>query len=278
MVKAVTFAVPGDLATPTGGYAYDRHIIAELRALGWRVEVLDLGEGFPRRRRKCVRLPACALAGVPQGRLVVVDGLALGVLPEAAAALQRSHSLVALVHHPLALETGLAAGEAKALRASERAALACARRVIVTSPATARVLAADFGVPTDRLHVVEPGTDRVPRYGSGPLQQVASRRSSASAPSFPARATMSWLPRWRRSPICPGGWSSSATATAPANTAKLDRDIARHRLAHRISFIGAVAPERLSRILCGRPTFLCCRRGLKATAWLTPRRSRMDCR
>ena len=34
--------------TPTGGYAYDRRMIAELRDLGWRPEVLDLGEGFPR--------------------------------------------------------------------------------------------------------------------------------------------------------------------------------------------------------------------------------------
>ena len=42
------FAVPGDLGTPTGGYAYDKRMIAELRELGWRPEVLNLGEGFPR--------------------------------------------------------------------------------------------------------------------------------------------------------------------------------------------------------------------------------------
>jgi hypothetical protein len=40
-------AVPGDLATPTGGNGYDRRIIQELRRLGWQVDVVDIGGGFP---------------------------------------------------------------------------------------------------------------------------------------------------------------------------------------------------------------------------------------
>ena len=43
----LAFAVPGDLATPTGGYGYDRRIIKELRELGWRVGIADIGAGFP---------------------------------------------------------------------------------------------------------------------------------------------------------------------------------------------------------------------------------------
>ena len=47
MVKRLAFAVPGDLAIPTGGYAYDRRMIAELGRLGWRIDIVNLGDGFP---------------------------------------------------------------------------------------------------------------------------------------------------------------------------------------------------------------------------------------
>src|SRR4029453_6230966 len=124
----------------------------------------------PRFRRARPGGGACAqLAALPPGRPVVIDGLAFGVLADAAAAQRSRHPLVSLVHHPLALESGLNAAEAAAFQQSERAALACARHVVVTSRATARLLAADYDVPAERLSVVEPGTDRneVPPRTSG---------------------------------------------------------------------------------------------------------------
>jgi hypothetical protein len=47
-MAAVTFAVPGSLDQPTGGYKYDRRVIAGLRRRGCEVDVIDLGDGFPR--------------------------------------------------------------------------------------------------------------------------------------------------------------------------------------------------------------------------------------
>jgi glycosyltransferase involved in cell wall biosynthesis len=161
VVNEVVFAVPGDLANPTGGYAYDRRIIAGLAALGWRTAVVDLGDGFPFPTTEARAAARTRLAALPIGPPIVIDGLAFGALPEAAVALGATHSLVALVHHPLALETGLSAAVSASLRASERAALACARHVIATSTTTARLLAADYDVPSERLSVVEPGTERV---------------------------------------------------------------------------------------------------------------------
>ena len=158
-MAAVTFAVPGSVDQPTGGYTYDRRMIARLRRLGCEVDMIDLGNGFPRPAPEVVRAVLPRLRCVPGDRPIVVDGLALGVLPETAEALRATHRVIALVHHPLALESGLEPREASALRDSERAALAAVRRVVVTSPATRRILVADYGVPAEIIAVALPGTE-----------------------------------------------------------------------------------------------------------------------
>ena len=50
------------------------------------------------------------------------------------------------MHQPLALDPGLDTTQADTFRETERAALAAAARVVVTSEATARILIADYSV------------------------------------------------------------------------------------------------------------------------------------
>ena len=154
----VVFMLPGPLDSLSGGYAYDRRIVAGLRALGWAVDWLVLPASFPWPDAADLDQAASQVAALPDDTLVIADGLAFGAMPAIAQHHAGRLRWVALVHHPLALETGLDAAEHDRLLESERQALAAAREVIVTSAATARGLAA-FGVPAGRVHVVAPGTD-----------------------------------------------------------------------------------------------------------------------
>jgi len=166
-VPELVFALPGDPETPTGGYGYDRRLKAGLEALGWTVAWLRLPGDFPLPSPQDLSAAVAMLEAVPPGPLILVDGLALGALPA-----QRLRALaprlVALVHHPLALETGLSAEASAQLQASERAALEAVGTILVTSRATAASLAEGFGVPASRITVAEPGTDPArPARGSG---------------------------------------------------------------------------------------------------------------
>ncbi|MEJ8821106.1 glycosyltransferase family 4 protein [Variovorax humicola] len=162
-----SFLVPGDLDAHTGGYTYDRHIIDELRALQWQVDVHALGDGFPAPGAQARARAARVVEALPDGMLAVVDGLAFGVLDELAHRHARRLRWVALVHHPLSLETGLDPDRRRALFESESSALAAACSVIVTSPFTARGLAT-FGVAPSSISIVIPGTEpAAPAVGSG---------------------------------------------------------------------------------------------------------------
>ena len=254
MVRRVVFAVPGDIEALTGGYGYDRRIIAELRRLGWEVELATLGDGFPRPNAAQKDAARQCLDATRGDCPLVIDGLAFGVLPEAAAALQATRPLVALVHHPLASETGLRPREREALRDSERAALTAARLVIATSPATADLLTDDYDVPSRRIEIVLPGTDRVAfAAGSdGPPVQLLSVGAIGARKSFDilveALARLAHLP-WRLT--IAGDRERDAEAVA-----RLDSVIARHRLESRIDCAGAVSAERLAALYAGADLFV----------------------
>jgi len=245
VVKRAAFVVPGSLETPTGGYAYDRRIIHELERLGWHIELVDVGEGFPWPNQATRSAARARLMKVEPGQPVVVDGLALGVLPDVASELARRNPLLALVHHPLALESGLSSDQSDLLRRSERTALVSSRAVVVTSPATARIVASDYGVPTDRITVARPGNDPSPRArGSRDIGVPHLLSVGAVVPRkgfdvlVAALVTLVGLP-WRLT-------IAGDLTRDPASAAKLCSEIARHGLADRIAVLGAVSPERLA--------------------------------
>jgi glycosyltransferase involved in cell wall biosynthesis len=249
VVKRVVFAVPGSLDTPTGGYAYDRRIMAELRQLGWNVDYLDIGDGFPAPDEKTRSAARSLLSAIPVGEPIVLDGLALGVLPDVAAELARQHPLVALVHHPLALESGLTTERANALRRSERAALAEVREVVVTSPATAKLVVSDYGVPANHITVARPGNDPVLPSAREPNDVPHLLSVGAVVPRkgfdilVSALAALADVP-WRLTIV-------GDLTRDPNQAAKLEVLISRHGLTDRIETIGTISPSLLA-ILFGK--------------------------
>ena len=175
-VTPAIFAIPGDIGLPTGGYMYDRRVLALLPQLGVAARHLQLPASFPDPSAADLDETGRLLAAVAPGDVVMVDGLAYGAMP--AEVIERARApIVALVHHPLCLEAGLAKARQDALHALEKAALALAKRVVVTSHVDRRGrLVADFAVPADKITVAEPGTDPAPRApgsAAGPLQLLS---------------------------------------------------------------------------------------------------------
>lgn len=136
-------------------------MVAGLRARGWDVDVRELEDSFPEPTVAALDDAARQLAATPAGALVLVDGLALGAMPDQVERESRRLRLVALVHMPLSTAVGLEAAAIARLRASESRALAAVSRAIVTSRSTAAVLRA-YGLADDRIALVEPGTDHAP--------------------------------------------------------------------------------------------------------------------
>jgi glycosyltransferase involved in cell wall biosynthesis len=155
--------------------------------------------------------------------------------------------VIALVHHPLALESGLTPAERRALQESERAALATVRQVVVTSPATRRILVADYGVPTEMIAVALPGSERT----AGP---VVVRRAAGEAINLLAVGAV--VPRKGYDVLITAldqladlDWQLVIAGDCKrdrATAGELARTIARKRLEQRVCLAGAVNEHELA--------------------------------
>ena len=170
----LVFALPGSLENRTGGSIYDRKVIEALREEGWWVDVLEWPGTFPFPSEDQRLEVAASLEALPDNSLVLIDGLALGTLPGLARKEMGRLRLAALVHHPLALETGLSPMMAATFASEEQDALACVQAVIVTSQTTAAIVEGAFGVPGELITVAEPGVDR-PQFPRGERRPGAAR-------------------------------------------------------------------------------------------------------
>lgn len=251
MTQAV-FAIPGDLATHTGGYAYDRRVLALLPSYGIQPLHVALPAGFPHPSPSELEKARTLLSAAPGEATLLIDGLAYGAMP-AAVIEGLGHRIVALVHHPLALETGLEPGRRQELMELERQALAMAAHVVVTSRATEMILRNDFAVPADKITVAEPGTDPAPRAtGTGtPLQLLAVGAVSR-------RKGYDTLVR-ALAPLADLDWRLTIAGAAdrdPAAVAELRDIIAEAGLAERVTLTGTVVPATLERFFASADIFV----------------------
>lgn len=158
---SIYFAYPGELDTPTGGYHYDRRLIEELRQLKVEVLAFSLPQCTLNSDSNVLRAIEHKFSLIPDHSVVLVDGLAFGVLHELANQESRRLHLIALCHHPLSFETGLLESERAALFSSEQRALGHARAIIVTSQHTRHILIDKFFIEPKKITVAIPGTDQV---------------------------------------------------------------------------------------------------------------------
>jgi glycosyltransferase involved in cell wall biosynthesis len=146
-----------DPARPSGGNTYDRRVCRGLAALGWAVHEHAVPGAWPRPSRAGHHALARAVRRIPDGAVVLLDGLIASAAPEALVPQARRLRQVVLVHMPLGHRPPH--DGAGAVRAREREVLAAAAAVVTTSAWTRRRLGELYALPADRMHVAEPGVD-----------------------------------------------------------------------------------------------------------------------
>jgi glycosyltransferase involved in cell wall biosynthesis len=158
-MTSISLVLPNDIddpRLPSGGNSYDRQISRGLAASGWSVQEHAVHGAWPRPGRAELADLARVLAELPDGALVLLDGLVASAAPDVLQPVAGRLRLVVLVHLPLGEDTPGA-------RAQEERALSAASAVVTTSDWTRRRLLELYPLPAHRVHVAPPGVDPAPR-------------------------------------------------------------------------------------------------------------------
>jgi glycosyltransferase involved in cell wall biosynthesis len=157
-VTALHVVVPEgihDPAWPSGGNTYDRLVCRTLRDLGWVVHEHAVSGCWPSPDPGALAALDGVVRRLPDGSVVLLDGLIASAAPEALVPAARRVRLVVLVHMPLG-DRGVGVA-ADTIRSRERAVLSAAAAVVTTSQWSRNRLLALYQLPAERLHVAVPG-------------------------------------------------------------------------------------------------------------------------
>jgi glycosyltransferase involved in cell wall biosynthesis len=244
-VTVVHVVVPDgidDPARPSGGNAYDRRICRGLTAAGWAVREHAVQGSWPAPDATARATMSGVLNGVPDGAVVLLDGLIASTVPELLVPQAGRLRLVVLVHMPLGDRPP---GDATAaVRSRECGALSCAVAVIATSGWTRRWLLDRYPLRPDLVHVAEPGVDAAAlapgTAAGGELLCVAAVTPHKGHDVLAtALAMVSDLP-WRC--VCVGTLTRD-----PAFVDRLRGRVERDRIGDRVCFTGALTGIDLDR-------------------------------
>ncbi|MEU6221795.1 glycosyltransferase family 4 protein [Streptomyces sp. NPDC047022] len=237
-LRTVHFVMPGgvhDPAAPSGGNAYDRRICLDLPGFGWQVHQHTAEGRWPRPGASARAELARTLRELPDGTVVLIDGLVACGVPEIVVPETERLRIAVLVHLPLGDETGLDTHTAAELDAKERDTLRAASAVVATSEWAVRRLVSHHGLAPERVHVAAPGADIAPL---APGTDGVSRLLCVAAVTprkgqhrlVEALATIADLP-WTCE--CVGGLGQD-----PEYVARLRALIEVHGLGHRLRLVG----------------------------------------
>jgi glycosyltransferase involved in cell wall biosynthesis len=241
----IAFIVPGALDQFTGGYLFDRRVVEGLRDLGRAVTVHELPGKFPEVDATALHAAETTLANLADHTTVVVDGLALPAFVEcltpATAARLR---LVAFVHHPLALETGLSERASIHFAAIEAMLLPRLSGVLCPSAITAWAVE-EYGVARKRIAITPPGVDK-PSVPIRRAPQAGVVRLLAVGTITPRKGHLLLINAL--SELADRAWQLRCVGslTRDRDTAvELERAIAKYGFANRVTLAGEWPPDRL---------------------------------